>query len=115
MINEIDWHNRRILARLSGGDGKICVQFDQYLVQHIERLRQDNDSSSILSDVIHNGDLTEVEIRTLAGLLLGAGFITTAHTFGKVVVALVRHREQLASTARESRRMAQRDRGDFAL
>ena len=49
-----------------------------------------------MSDVIHNGDLTEVEIRTLAGLLLGAVFITTAHTFGKAVVALVRHREHLA-------------------
>ena len=71
-------------------------EFDEYLGQHIERLRQDNDSSSILSDVIHNGDLTEVEIRTLARLLLGAGFITTAHTLGKAVVALVRHREQLA-------------------
>jgi len=32
----------------------------------------------------------------LAALLLGAGFITTTHVFGKAVVALVRHPDQLA-------------------
>jgi cytochrome P450 len=31
-----------------------------------------------------------------AGLLLGAGFITTAHAFGNAVVALVGHPDQLA-------------------
>jgi cytochrome P450 len=71
--------------------------FDQYLGEHIERLRQDDDADSILADVVHNGDLTEPEIRMLAGLLLGAGFVTTTHVLGKAVVALVRHPDQLAT------------------
>lgn len=71
--------------------------FDQYLGQHIERLRRDDDANSILADVVHNGDLTETEIRLLAGLLLGAGFVTTTHVLGKAVVALVRHPDQLAA------------------
>jgi cytochrome P450 len=71
--------------------------FDQYLGEHIERLRQDDEANSILADVVHNGDLTETEIRMLAGLLLGAGFVTTTHVLGKAVVALVRHPDQLAT------------------
>jgi len=75
---------------------KAAREFDQYLAAHIERLSQDDAANSILSDVIHDGDLTDVEIRMLAALLLGAGFITTTHVFGKAVVALVRHPDQLA-------------------
>lgn len=71
--------------------------FDQYLGEHIERLRQDDDANSILAEVVHNGDLTETEIRMLAGLLLGAGFVTTTHVLGKAVVAVVRHPDQLAT------------------
>ena len=71
--------------------------FDRYLAMHIERLRHDDDAESILSDVIRNSDLTEFEIRMLAGLLLGAGFVTTTHVLGKAVVALVRHPDQLAA------------------
>jgi cytochrome P450 len=76
---------------------KALRDFDQYLARHIERLRRDAPADSILSDVVHNSDLTEVEIRLLAGLLLGAGFITTTHVLGKAVVALVRHPDQLAA------------------
>lgn len=72
-------------------------EFDHYLADHIERLRHDDAANSILSNVIHDGDLTEMEIRMLAGLLLGAGFVTTSHVFGKAVVALVRHPDQLAA------------------
>jgi cytochrome P450 len=72
-------------------------EFDRYLGQHIERLRQDDDANSILAEVVHNGDLTETEIRMLAGLLVGAGFVTTTHVLGKAVVALVRHPDQLAT------------------
>jgi cytochrome P450 len=71
--------------------------FDLYLGEHIERLRQDDDANSILAQVVHNGDLTETEMRLLAGLLLGAGFVTTTHVLGKAVVALVRHSDQLAT------------------
>src|SRR5262249_37862458 len=51
---------------------------------------------SILSAVLQDSDLTETEVRMFAGLLLGAGFITTAHAFGNAVVALVGHPDQLA-------------------
>ena len=71
--------------------------FDRYLAKHVERLRQDVAGDSILSNVIHDGDLTEIEIRMLAGFLLGAGFVTTSHVLGKAVVALVRHPDQLAA------------------
>jgi len=70
--------------------------FDQYLAKHVERLRQGDAGDSIMSSVIHNGELTEIEIRMLAGLLLGAGFVTTSHVMGKAVVALARHPDQLA-------------------
>jgi cytochrome P450 len=75
----------------------VLREFDRYLGEHIERLRKDDAGDSILSNVIHNGDLTEIEIRMLAGFLLGAGFVTTSHVLGKAVVALVRHRDQLAA------------------
>ena len=72
-------------------------EFDRYLGQHIERLRQDDNANSILAEVVRNGDLTETEMRMLAGLLVGAGFVTTTHVLGKAVVALVRHPDQLAT------------------
>src|ERR1700757_3479111 len=71
-------------------------EFDQYLETHVERLRQAHAADSILSGVIHDSDLSDVEIRMFAALLLGAGFITTSHVFGNAVLALVRHRDQLA-------------------
>ncbi|MCV7090379.1 cytochrome P450 [Mycobacterium interjectum] len=71
--------------------------FDRYLAEHIERVRRGDAADSILSDVVHNGDLTEVETKLLAGLVLGAGFVTTTHVLGKAVVALVRHPDQLAA------------------
>lgn len=76
---------------------KALLGFDRYLGGHIERLRRGDAADSILSDVVHNGDLTELETKLLAGLVLGAGFVTTTHVLGKAVVALVRHPDQLAA------------------
>jgi cytochrome P450 len=70
-------------------------EFENYLADHIERLRHAGAEDSILSAVLHDSDLTETEVRMFAGLLLGAGFITTTHAFGNAVVALVAHRDQL--------------------
>lgn len=70
--------------------------FDRYLADHVERLRKGDATDSVLSDVVHSGDLSEAEIRMLAGFLLGAGFVTTNHVMSKGVVALVRHPHQLA-------------------
>lgn len=71
-------------------------EFEDYLATHIERLRDGGADNSILSAVLQDSDLTDVEVRMFAGLLLGAGFITTAHAFGNAIVALVGHRDQLA-------------------
>jgi cytochrome P450 len=71
-------------------------EFEGYLAAHIERLRHGGADNSILSAVLQDSDLTEIEVRMFAGLLLGAGFITTAHAFGNAVVALVGHPDQLA-------------------
>jgi cytochrome P450 len=71
-------------------------EFEDYIAAHIERLRRGRADDSILSAVLNDSDLTDVEVRMFAGLLLGAGFITTAHAFGNAVVALVRHPDQLA-------------------
>ena len=75
---------------------KAMRELDQYLTQHTERLRKDDDANSILSDVVRNGDLTDFEIRVFAALLLGAGFTTTSNVMGKAVVALLHHPDQLA-------------------
>jgi cytochrome P450 len=71
------------------------TEFEQYLVMHVERLRCRSADNSILAAVLEDGDLSDTEVRMFAGLLLGAGFITTTHVFGKAVVALVRHPDQL--------------------
>ena len=72
-------------------------EFETYIAAHIQRLRRDDAADSISSNVIRDGDLTDVETRMLAALLLGAGFVTTTHVFGKAVVALLRHPDQLAA------------------
>lgn len=71
-------------------------EFEGYIAAHIERLRHEGADHSILSAVVHDSELTETEVRMFAGLLLGAGFITTTHAFGNAVVALVDHPDQLA-------------------
>jgi cytochrome P450 len=74
----------------------VMREFDGYLGEHVERLRNDRTADSIMSDVVRSGDLSEVELRGLAGLLIGAGFVTTSHVMGKAVLALIRHPDQLA-------------------
>jgi cytochrome P450 len=71
-------------------------EFESYVATHIERLRDSGADDSILSAVLHDSDLTDIEVRMFAGLLLGAGFLTTAHAFGNAIVALVGHPDQLA-------------------
>jgi cytochrome P450 len=71
-------------------------EFDDYIAAHIERLRRGRTDASILSAVLNDSDLTDLEVRMFAGLLLGAGFITTTHAFGNAVVGLVSRPDQLA-------------------
>ena len=71
-------------------------EFEQYLGMHIARLRESGDDTSVLSSAVHDGGLTDIELKMFAGLILGAGFITTAHAFGNAVVTLLAHPDQLA-------------------
>jgi cytochrome P450 len=71
-------------------------EFENYLAMHIKRLRDENAEGSILSAVVQDPELTDFEVRIFALLLLGAGYITTAHQFGNAVVALLSHPDQLA-------------------
>lgn len=71
-------------------------EFEHYLTRHIERLRRGGADTSILSAVLQDSDLTDAEVRMVAGLILGAGFITTAHAISNAVVALIAHPDQLA-------------------
>ena len=71
------------------------TEFEQYLAMHVERLRHRSADDSILAAVLQDGDLSDTEVRMFAALLLGAGFITTTHVFGKAVVTLIRHPDQL--------------------
>ncbi|OBK40775.1 cytochrome [Mycobacterium sp. 1245111.1] len=74
----------------------VLREFEGYVGKHIERLRVSG-GDSIMSDLIRDSDLTMDELKMLAALLFGAGFITTTHILGKAVIVLTRHRDQLAA------------------
>jgi cytochrome P450 len=69
-----------------------------WLAGHIEQLRR-NPGDNLLSRMIEAVDgsdrLTDVELRNLALLLLGAGFETTVNLIGNAVPLLIKHPEQL--------------------
>lgn len=71
-------------------------EFERYSDAHVDRLRRSGGDRSILSAVLQETELTALEVRMFAGLLLGAGFITTSHAFGNAVVTLLDHPDQLA-------------------
>jgi cytochrome P450 len=71
-------------------------ELESYLATHIERLRGASADDSILSAVVQDTELSDFEVRTFAGLLLGAGFLTTAHQVSNAVVALINHPDQIA-------------------
>lgn len=70
------------------------VAFDEFLEQHIARLRADADAG-ILGTVVNSGDLTLREQKATAALLLGAGFETTVNLIGNGIVALQNNPDQL--------------------
>ena len=73
--------------------------FQDWLTGHIERLRR-QPGDDLLSQLVHLDDdgeqLTEVELKATAGLLLAAGFETTVNLLGSAVALLVQHPDQLA-------------------
>ena len=73
--------------------------FNAYLEQHLTRLRR-TPGDDLLSQLVAVEDggarLSPVELRSTAGLLLGAGFETTVNLLGSGVRLLGEHPEQLA-------------------
>jgi cytochrome P450 len=75
-------------------------EMNAWLGGHFERLRRDPDEG-ILSGLVNlraddgGPGLTEVELTSVAGLLLAAGFETTVNLLGNGVVTLLAHPDQL--------------------
>jgi hypothetical protein len=74
------------------------------LAEHLANLRRDpgDDLLSKLAVLVDDGDtLDDVELRTTALLVIGAGFETTVNLIGNGVVQLLRHPEQLDAAKRD--------------
>jgi len=75
------------------------VAFNAWLDDHLARLRRDP-GTDLLSQLVTVEDegarLDDVELRSTAGLLLGAGFETTVNLLGSGAHLLMEHPEQLA-------------------
>jgi hypothetical protein len=73
-------------------------EFDRWLVGHIEHLRR-HPGEDLLSQLIQardeQGALNERELKSTAGLVLGAGFETTVNLLGNGIRLLHDHPEQL--------------------
>ncbi|MET3803161.1 cytochrome P450 [Nakamurella sp. UYEF19] len=73
--------------------------FDVWLGQHLARLRADP-QDDLLSQLVSAQDegvgLTETELRSIAGLVLSAGFETTVNLLGNGTALLLEHPDQRA-------------------
>lgn len=80
--------------------------FDAWLGEHLARLRS-NPGGDLLSQLVTVTDqgrgLTETELRSLAGLLLAAGFETTVNLLSSGTDLLLRHPDQLEVLQRDER------------
>ncbi|WP_238998539.1 cytochrome P450 [Nocardioides limicola] len=73
--------------------------FDEWLTGHLDALRR-NPGDDLLSQLVAVTDggegLTDVELRSIAGLVLAAGFETTVNLLGNGIDLLARNPKQLA-------------------
>jgi cytochrome P450 len=70
------------------------------LGEHIERLRR-APGPDLLSQLAQRGELTDLELRSTALLVIGAGFETTVNLIANAVVDLLAHADQLAALRAE--------------
>ena len=81
--------------------------FQEWLGGHLERLRREP-GDDLLSQLVTLEDegqrLDETELRSVAGLVLAAGFETTVNLLGNGTVLLLEHPEQLARLRAEPER-----------
>jgi cytochrome P450 len=74
------------------------VSFDRWLTGHLDRLRRepgDNLLSKLVAASDDEGVLSELELKSTAGLVLAAGFETTVNLLGNGIALLTEHRDQL--------------------
>ncbi|HEY9566167.1 MAG TPA: cytochrome P450 [Nocardioides sp.] len=76
------------------------ISFDGWLGEHLESLRR-NPGDNLLSQLValddgEDGGLSEMELRSTAGLVLAAGFETTVNLLSNGIRLLHDHPEQLA-------------------
>jgi cytochrome P450 len=75
------------------------VAFDGWLTEHLDRLRRepgDNLLSKLVAARDEQGALSELELKSTAGLVLAAGFETTVNLLGNGTALLCEHPEELA-------------------
>lgn len=76
--------------------------FDQWIIGHIERVRA-NPGEDLFSQLVairdedDGGALSDIELRSTAGLVLAAGFETTVNLIGNGIALLDTHRDQRAA------------------
>lgn len=76
------------------------ADFDAWLGEHLVNLRR-NPGEDLLSQMVTHGGLTEVELKSTAGLVLAAGFETTVNLLSNGIALLCEHPEQLQALQRE--------------
>jgi len=74
-------------------------EFDDWLGDHLEGLRR-NPGDDLMSKLVAARDegegLSEIELKSIAGLVLAAGFETTVNLLGNGIALLAEHPDQLA-------------------
>lgn len=79
-------------------------EFDRWLTLHLERVRREP-GDTLLRRLVEASEegvgLTDLELRSTAGLVLVAGFETTVNLLGNAVVLLTEHPAQLERLRRE--------------
>ncbi|UGU03359.1 cytochrome P450 [Mycobacterium intracellulare] len=69
---------------------------DDYLLEHLHRLRAGQKSDNPFGRMAADGSLTDRELTANAALIVGAGFETTVNLIGNGIVLLLQRPEQLA-------------------
>lgn len=83
---------------------RALIDFDAWLGQHLDNLRRnpgDNLLSKLATLQAEEGVLTEVELKSTAGLVLAAGFETTVNLLSNGISLLHDHPEQHAALKRQ--------------
>jgi cytochrome P450 len=85
----IDWKTyRNAIEGLRGAD--------EYLLEHLQKLRAGQPGDNPFSRMAADGTLTDRELTANAALIVGAGFETTVNLIGNGIVLLLQHPDQLA-------------------